>query len=737
MTPAIPKRFRLFLIVAAVATALLTIGWQGIQRDQSGGDERADLLRTIRMSDIAVNQNVLLLDAGRLNNYDALTQSLARMQSAIQQLAQRPDASAASGIAAEIAQLQKRLADYAERKAEAVERFKSTNAIYRNSLSYLPGVLEDAIDEANRLNRTLDAHRLEALNRSMHRYLRAPSPERRASFDQHIQTIANASPQSTISPTLVQHARIILQMHEAISTSTGAILPQHIPETVSALQKINEHVAARAAENVRQQRSWVTGITLLLFSMLFLMLGRLRRQAGAMRFQTVHDSLTGLGNRLALHEAVEACIRAGNAHTPARFTLMMLDLNHFKDVNDTLGHHCGDELLKHVALCLRTALPANATLTRLGGDEFALVFPACTTRESARVEVEKVVVALKTPIVLSGMHCIVSASIGISLYPKHGANSSALLRAADVAMYDAKESRLDYTFYEPSQDEHTVKRLALLTELGTAIENNELRLHYQPKLDLASGQVSGVEALVRWQHPVHGLVPPNQFIPLIERGGLIRPLTQWVIEEALRHMQVWNQAGLKMRTAVNISARNLLEPDMPDLVAALLDAFEGCSTCLEFEITETAFLKNPALALETLNRISDYGVHISIDDYGTGYSSLALLNTLPVDVLKIDQSFVTGMLADDAAITIVRSTIDLAHNLGLKVVAEGVEDLATLNRLREMGCDSAQGYYILKPVPFEEITVWLATHGKLPDAVKRALLSPVPDDDQPAVCAVN
>jgi diguanylate cyclase (GGDEF)-like protein len=436
---------------------------------------------------------------------------------------------------------------------------------------------------------------------------------------------------------------------------------------------------------------------------------RLRRQAAENEHQARHDALTGLLNRSSFYERVHAAIasvRGGH-----RVAVMIVDLDRFKEVNDTLGHHSGDLLLKQAGERLERALRSADVLARLGGDEFAVLLPDVESFEAASGTAARVGRALEEPFVLHGLTVHIEASTGVALYPDHGGDVELLMQRADVAMYAAKGSAASFELYAPEHDRHSPGRLALLGELRHALERDEFVLHYQPKASLRTGRVEGVEALVRWVHPERGLVPPDQFIPLAEQTGVIKPLTAWVVDEALRQCAEWRVRGLDLSVAVNLSVRNLLDAQLPESIAALLRRHEVPPPKLELEITEGTIVADQVRALDVLSRINAMGVGISIDDFGTGYSSLAYLKDLPVRELKIDRTFVNNMTEDGDDAFIVRSTIDLARNLGLEVVAEGVETEAVWDQLALLGCDVAQGYYLSRPVPAAALAEWLAERG--------------------------
>jgi diguanylate cyclase (GGDEF)-like protein len=387
--------------------------------------------------------------------------------------------------------------------------------------------------------------------------------------------------------------------------------------------------------------------------------------------------------------------------------VMIVDLDRFKDVNDTLGHHSGDELLQEAGSRLASALRTGDVLARLGGDEFAVLLPEVESVEAACVVAERLCASLEEPFVLHGLTVHLEGSVGIALYPEHGTDVETLMQRADVAMYVAKSSTGAYELYASRHDRHSASRLALLGELRHAIEGDEFTLHFQPKANLHTGRVDGVEALVRWVHPERGMIPPDEFIPLAEQTGVIKPLTAWVLDKALGQCRAWRDSGLDLTVAVNLSVRNLLDAHLPESIADLLRRHELPPSALELEITESTIVADQVRALDVLTRLNGMGIGLSVDDFGTGYSSLAYLKDLPVSELKIDRKFVNNMTEDGDDAFIVRSTIDLGRNLGLQVVAEGVETEAVWNQLAELGCDVAQGYYLARPLPAAELTDWL------------------------------
>ena len=416
----------------------------------------------------------------------------------------------------------------------------------------------------------------------------------------------------------------------------------------------------------------------------------------------LHDSLTNLPNRLCIQDNLNRGI-ADAKLTGSTFSAIMIDLDRFKEINDTLGHDCGDQLLIGVGRRLQPVLRPTDLIGRLGGDEFAILLPD-TDEIGAAIVAQKILGTLEPPFNLADMAFTVSASLGIAAYPRHGNTTSALLKAADVAMYHAKNNKLGYCIYNPVSDVNTPDRLSLMTELRDAIQNDELQLFYQPKVDLATRKILGVEALLRWQHKDRGFIPPAEFIPMAEQSGLIRRLTYWVISTALLQLEAWHRAKLNISISINLSMHNLQDPDFPTQLAQLLDQTNVDNHFIQFEITESVIMHNPDYVMGVLVTLGKMNVSFSIDDFGTGYSSLSTLKRLRVQDIKIDKSFVMDMATDTDDDTIVHSIIDMAHTLGLSVTAEGVESETVMNRLVELGCDMIQGYHISRPLPPERVT---------------------------------
>lgn len=433
----------------------------------------------------------------------------------------------------------------------------------------------------------------------------------------------------------------------------------------------------------------------------------LHNQNARLIHQALHDDLTDLPNRTLLYDRVEQALH--RAHRDGHpLTLFLMDLDRFKEVNDTLGHHFGDYVLQQVGKRIAATLRETDTVARLGGDEFAVLIPDADA-DAARSCAEKLLAALDVAIPVNGMSISVKTSIGIALYPLHGNDAETLLQHADVAMYQAKRNNLGISLYAQHQDPHSVRRLTLIGELRNAIANNQLILHYQPKVHLQQQRTLCVEALVRWQHPTLGLILPDEFIPLTEQNGLISNLTDWVLETAIRQCAEWRSRGINLHIAVNLSAHSLHDMALPEHLSALLHAAGLPASHLGIELTESAMMADLANATEILERLSKMGLRLSIDDFGTGMSSLSYLKRLPVNELKIDKSFVIDMSEDENNAVIVRAIIDLSHNIGREVVAEGVQDRDALQLLEMLGCDMAQGFYISPPRSIEELEVWMQT----------------------------
>jgi diguanylate cyclase (GGDEF)-like protein len=470
-------------------------------------------------------------------------------------------------------------------------------------------------------------------------------------------------------------------------------------EVIGALNVLSSS-EARLTERNRQTMEMVSVILSAAVSYAALV-----AQSELNEYQAVHDALTGLPNRTLFRQQIQAATATADAD--GGFAVVIMDLDRFKEINDSMGHPAGDALLVEVARRVESALRTSDTVARLGGDEFGLLLAASTGTGGLEAVLDLVREAIEAPIMFHDVPLAISGSMGVAAFPEHGRDPETLLRHADVAMDAAKRSDLPFAVYDEADNRSDPSRLKLIAELRRGLRRRELVLHYQPKARLASGVVDSVEALVRWNHPERGLVFPDAFIPLAQETGLIRPLTRYVLEEAVRQCREWQGAGLELAVSVNLSARNLLDVGFPDQVERLLAGAGLSPSLLELEITETTMLSDGARTKSALDRLSALGIRISIDDFGTGYSSLAYLRRLPISEIKIDRSFVMNMDGCEDDAVIVRSTIDLGRNLGLAVVAEGVESEGIWTELRRLGCTSAQGYYLTRPVPADELRAWL------------------------------
>jgi diguanylate cyclase (GGDEF)-like protein len=434
------------------------------------------------------------------------------------------------------------------------------------------------------------------------------------------------------------------------------------------------------------------------------LLDRLRNEVEARSHEALHDSLTGLGNRAHFSHRLELALEERGERVVG---VVMIDLDNFKEINDTLGHHTGDALLQEAATRLIEALGPEGTASRIGGDEFAVVLGAMDSLDEVVMVARRIIDAISAPLTTGSITIGLLSSLGIAVAPDDGVDASTLLRRADVAMYVAKEARTGIEIYDPATDPNTTRRLRLTSDLRSAVADDSLELWFQPKAELTSGRITGVEALCRWSHPIYGNVPPDEFIPLAEQSGTIGALTTWVMDQALRQLGQWDRLlRNSIDMAVNVSARNLMDVDLVARLECMIAAAEVNPTRLTVELTESSIMSDPDRAERILAEIAQLGVRIAIDDFGTGYSSLSRLNRLPVSEIKVDKSFVTDMSATTTE-PIVAATIEIASSLGHTVTAEGVEDRATWNRLQEMGCDSVQGYFLARPMPAEICTEWL------------------------------
>lgn|GEM_PF-2129965 len=433
-----------------------------------------------------------------------------------------------------------------------------------------------------------------------------------------------------------------------------------------------------------------------------------RHYIDQLKHKTLHDQLTGLPNRSLLIDHLNYALEEARRESVTLSVLMVKALR-LREINDLLGHSNGDEILKETAHSLQTVIRKSDTLARMGSNEFAIVLQTADL-EQALIVARKIQQQFENPVVTGDIQVEIETTIGIALYPDHADNPQGLLQYADIAMQIAKKEPNGISVYHAGNDPYSKRRLQLHGELRKAIKESSLTLHYQPKIDIVSGEIIGVEALARWPHPTEGMIPPVDFIPLIEQSGLIRPFTLWALETAILQAAQWQQEGHRLSVSVNLSTRNLVDPDLPDLIEALLERHQLNPALLTLEITESAIMYRPEFAMEALNKLNTMGIKLSIDDFGTGYSSLSYLRRLPVHELKIDRSFIANIYENDSDAMIVNSTIELAHNLGMGVVAEGIEEEETLELLATFNCDIAQGYYISRPRPAGDLAEILSKH---------------------------
>jgi len=435
------------------------------------------------------------------------------------------------------------------------------------------------------------------------------------------------------------------------------------------------------------------------------MTAKLRESYKSLEHMAFTDPLTKLPNRALFHDRLEQAIMAGQ-RKKCSFAVLVMDLDRFKEINDTLGHHVGDLVLQQVGIRLKERLRISDTVARLGGDEFAMLLQF-VEMQSVKQTARNILETLGKEITINNQRFFIGASIGIAMYPEHGDKASVLLQRADVAMYAAKNAKAGFKLYDAALDAHSPDRLELVGELQKALGTNSFRLYYQPKINLTTGYVEGVEALVRWERASGEIIGPDVFIPILEQRGQIRQLTEQVLREAIRQWHQWKDQNIELSVAVNLSTRDLHDSILVETIAGLLTDEKMPTHFLELEVTESAVMLDPVRSLKTLEQLSAMGIALAIDDFGTGYSSLSYLKRLPAKTVKIDKSFVLGMENDSNDTSIVRTSIELAHNMGMKVTAEGVETKHLLKILSDMGCDAAQGYFIGKPMPVEAFAAWL------------------------------
>ncbi len=509
---------------------------------------------------------------------------------------------------------------------------------------------------------------------------------------------------------------VTLYVADVALTATAVALLQRIAVGPFVLRQLSTHAATGAVLlPIAPIVAAVAATSVVLVPLVALPVVAVYRSSQAMRAKehlALHDVLTGLPNRRLFLERLALAV-SDAVHEGSDVAVLLIDLDRFKEVNDRLGHHVGDLLLQAVGPALREQLDSNVTVARMGGDEFALCIPDVDGADEAVRVAKRIIARLTLPFLIEGFTVDIGASIGIALCPTHGGDVSTVMQRADIAMYVAKDTRGGYEVYSLERDPNRRGRITSPSELREATELGQLVLHYQPKADVRTGQARGVEALVRWNHPTHGLVAPAEFIPLAERAGLMGPLTTFVLARALEQCAQWRASGIDLRLAVNLSVQSLYDDTFPAVLAGLLTRSEVPASALVLDVTESTVMADPRRAQRVLAELGALGVTLAIDDFGTGYSSLAYLKQLPVSELKIDKSFVLGMATDSNDAVIVHSTIDLGQKFGLEVVAEGVESGRVWQLLARLGCDLAQGSYVCPPLPAHQLTSWLVENARI------------------------
>ncbi len=481
---------------------------------------------------------------------------------------------------------------------------------------------------------------------------------------------------------------------------------QRMTRPIQALQKLTRTIAHGQYQTKVYVKTNVVEIEQLAHTVEFMRV-ELVTQTDSMEHLALHDSLTDLPNRVLLQDRVNQTVTSlSQKEHPC--ALVVLDLNRFKEINDSFGHLVGDSVLKRTSTTIANSLRPSDTVARLGGDEFAIFLPE-TDIESAKNVVERMTEALSRPFECEGHSVVLGASIGLAFFPEHGTNYEELLQKADVAMYVAKRAGFNSQIYQPQFDKDALQQLTLISELKFAIENEQLFPTFQPKICMETNQLIGVELLVRWLHPEKGVIPPNDFIASAERSGLISQLTQWVLRSGIKQAAIWYGIGREIPVAINLSPKNLVEEGLYQSILSLLEEYKLPANLLELEITESSMFADPLSAKKILEALDTLGIKIAIDDFGTGYSSLVQLRNIPISILKIDRSFIHHMASNESDAAIVSSTVYMAHMLGMKVVAEGVENEETLNKLKKIQCDFVQGYFFAKPMEIHDFEKWWQT----------------------------
>ena len=703
-------RFFVALIIGGFAVlAFLAMETQSVDLQQHAAYEQE--LTHLREVDARLNAGVLESRFELATSYDELVAASAQARDIQAHLASPPGFVGSAGSHDLMAYLDA-YAQAADDKQRLIERFKTENAVFRNSMHYLPALYDDirANAAADGLKMAMLDH-VDEIVRLILLYNQTGQGDLAARASGELAALELNLPEGSSSTSdrrlrqFGQHVSVILERKATLDAIEQELFAVPTVQRADDVRAEYTQQYERALGTANAFRLALFAAATLLLVCTIIILTKWRRATDALRFQARHDSLTGLANRALLQTRLEEATRLAQ-RSGTSVALVLMDLDRFKEVNDTLGHHAGDELLRRVATRLQGTLRTSDTVARLGGDEFAILLPGAD-EENAVTIMRKVLRALEEPCSIDGYTVDLEASAGIAVAPAHGYEARSMLRRADVAMYVAKGNHSGYAVYSPEQDQHKADRLGLVAELRNAIDADQLTLYYQPKLDCQTGELAGVEALVRWQHPDRGLIPPAEFVPLAEQTGLIDPLTHWVLDNALRQCSVWRARGLHVPMAINLSAHNLQDLRLCESVAEALSRSGVPARWLTLEITESAVMADPQRALTVLDNLRAAGVRVAIDDFGTGYSSLAYLKEIPADDLKIDRSFTQSMVADPTGLAIVRTTIELGHRLGLRVVAEGIEDEATARVLARLSCDEGQGYHIARPLPPDQLVAWL------------------------------
>ncbi len=498
------------------------------------------------------------------------------------------------------------------------------------------------------------------------------------------------------------HNKIYWALAKIPETKYKLLLIHSIYKNTALMQVVGSRFAITAAIII-----WLAIWGALILSARFS--NQLDKQNAILVHQALHDHLTDLPNRYLLYDRLQQAIYY-NHHEKTPITLLLIEINRFKEIIDTLGHRSGDTLLKQISQRLKNIVFEQNTVARLDGDQFAILLND-THEKNIDIVVKSIIKILEEPFPVDELMLETGVTIGIATFPDHGKDPDSLIRHADVALYQANKDGRSFMVYSSEADPNSIDQLTLMSDLHRALNNDELELYYQPKIDLKSHKVIGVEALIRWQHPERGFITPDYFIPMAEQSGLIKPITAWVMEQALKQNQEWEKIDIKIKMAINVSQRNLYDHQLTSQFRNLMQQMNISTHHLEIEITETAIMSDPSHSLATLHALHEMGIKLSIDDFGTGFTSLSHLKDLPIDELKIDKSFIMGMPHDDKDLAIVSTIIELAHNMGYSVVAEGVESQEIMDMLIDLKCNTVQGYYISRPLPAKMFEHWLITSG--------------------------